>query len=60
MQFHIFAPVVLIPMALGKRIITGMITVVVLVGNILAIVLTLYFHPGTEMAQFGYLSLMHF
>jgi hypothetical protein len=53
MQFHVIAPIILIPMALGKRIITGIISAVILVGNILAIVLTLYFHPGTEMAQFG-------
>ena len=59
MQFHIFAPVILIPMALGKRIITGMIAAVVLVGNILAIVLSLYFLPGTEMAQGGYF-ILHF
>jgi hypothetical protein len=52
MQFHWIAPLMLIPFALGKRMIGFAIAILLLVINIITTALIINHYPGTEFGTF--------
>jgi hypothetical protein len=52
MQFHWIAPIMLIPFALGKRMIGFAVAILLLVVNILTTALIINHYPGSEFGTF--------
>jgi hypothetical protein len=54
MQFHWFAPIILIPFAYGKYIMGCLLAILVMICSSVSIIVTLLENPGMEMGQFGF------
>ena len=52
MQFHFIAPLILIPLALGKKKIAFRVTTLLMIAHLIATLVIIIEHPGFEVALY--------